>query len=197
MANYHDIRYDMTLSSSTTGGGSMVLLETQTASSDDTISFTSNIDSTYKEYIFKYINVHPANNGAVLRIGFRDGSTAYDATKTSTYFDAEHAEDGTGTGVAYNTSGDIHQGTGFQDLTQDSGNDNDQSISGSLHLFNPSSTTFAKHYIARTNSYTSDDKNMNAFIGGYCNVTVAIDAVQFKFSGGNIDAGTFKMYGVN
>jgi hypothetical protein len=197
MANYHDIRYDMTLSSSTTGGGSMVLLETQTASSDATISFTSNIDSTYKEYIFKYINVHPANNGAVLRIGFRDGSTAYDATKTSTYFDAEHAEDGTGTGVAYNTSGDLAQGTGFQDLTQDSGNDNDQSISGSLHLFNPSSTTFVKHYIARTNSYTSDDKNMNAFIGGYCNVTVAIDAVQFKFSGGNIDAGTFKMYGVN
>ena len=176
-------------------GSSLVLLETQTASSSATVSFTSNIDSTYKEYIFKFIDIHPATNNAEFSVGFRDGSTDYDATKTTTVFEAYHTEDDSGNGFSYQTGDDIAQGTGFQTIAKNVGNDNDSSCSGTLHLFDPSSTTFVKHFISRSNkmevSVTGD-----FLVAGYCNVTAAIDGVQFKFSSGNIDAGTIKMYGV-
>ena len=77
--------------------GAMTLISTQTASSSSTISFASSIDSTYKEYIFKYTDIHPATDGANFQVNFRDGSTAYDATKTTTVFLANHNEDDSGT----------------------------------------------------------------------------------------------------
>ena len=197
MATYSSIRYNMALSSSTTGGGSLKLISTFTSDgSDDTATFTSGLDSTYKEYHFVFSDIHSQNDGAQFQVGFRDGSTAYDASKMSTYYDAEHNESGSGGGVAYDTGADLAQSTNFQNLTQDCGNDNDQSICGFLSLLNPSSTTFVKCFYATTNSYTSDNRNMNAFIDGYSNVTAAIDGVQFKFSGGQIQGGTIKMYGV-
>jgi hypothetical protein len=176
-------------------GSSLVLISTQTASSSATIDFTSGIDSTYKEYIFKFIDIHPATNNAEFSVGFRDGSTDYDATKTTTVFEAYHTEDGSGNGFSYQTGDDIAQGTGFQTIAKNVGNDNDSSCSGTLHLFDPSSTTFVKHFISRSNkmevSVTGD-----FLVAGYCNVTAAIDGVQFKFSSGDIDSGTIKMYGV-
>ena len=175
---------------------SLILLATETASSSDTISFTSGIDSTYDEYVFRFYDIHPANNGVFFTVGFRDGSTAYDATKTTTYFRAYHDEADSATALEYTAGSDIAQGTGFQYLSDDLGNDNDQSCSGYLHLFNPSSTTFVKHFIANLNTYHQSDYSVNSRVTGYCNVTAAIDAVQFKMSSGNIDAGTIKMYGV-
>ena len=176
-------------------GGSLVLISTVTASSSSTVEFTSGIDSTYKEYIFKFIDIHPATNNAEFSVGFRDGSTDYDATKTTTVFEAYHTEDDSGNGFSYQTGDDIAQGTGFQTIAKNVGNNNDSSCSGTLHLFDPSSTTFVKHFISRSNkmevSVTGD-----FLVAGYCNVTAAIDGVQFKFSSGNIDAGTIKMYGV-
>jgi len=198
MATYSSIRYNMALSSSTTGGGSLKLISTFTSDgSDATATFASGIDSTYKEYLFVFSDIHSQNDGAQFQVGFRDGSTNYDATKTTNYYDAEHNESGSGGGVAYDTGADLAQSTNFQNLTQDCGHDNDQSISGKLCLLNPSSTTFCKIFYATTNSYTSDNRNMNAFITGYCNVTAAIDGVQFKFSGGEIQGGVIKMYGVS
>ena len=199
MATYSSIRYNMGLSSSTTGGGSLKLISTFTSDgSDDTATFASGIDSTYKEYLFVFSDIHSQNDGAQFQVGFRDGSTAYDASKMSTYYDAEHNESGSGGGVAYDTGGDLAQSTNFQNLTQDCGNDNDQSICGKLCLLNPSSTTYLKCFYATTNSYTSDNRNMNAFIDGYISPgSDAIDGVQFKFSGGQIQGGTIKMYGVS
>ena len=177
-------------------GGSMVLLETQTASSSSTISFTSNIDSTYKEYIFKFIDIHPSE-AAVFQVNFRDGSTAYDATKTTTYFRARHFENGNSGAVGYLTGYDEAQSTGVQDLALDLGADNDQSCAGYLHLFDPSSTTFVKHFIAQIQEAVADDQSRSNFVAGYCNVTAAIDGVQFSMSSGNIASGTIKMYGVS
>ncbi len=175
---------------------SMILLATETASGDSTITFDSNIDDTYKEYIFKFIDIHPATDNANFQVNFRDGSTAYDATKTSSYFRANHDEADSSTSLAYDTALHLAQGTGVQGLTENSGNDNDQCTSGYLHLFDPSNTTFVKHYIAQNSTILGGNYNVNNFIAGYCNVTAAIDGVQFSFSSGNIDAGTFKMYGV-
>ena len=177
-------------------GSAMTLLATETASSSSTISFTSGIDSTYKEYQIHFMDVHPSGDGAELQVNFRDGSTAYDASKTSTFFMAQHSEaDATSSG--YEDGFDLANGTGFQYLNRNTGNDNDQATSGILTLYDPSNTTFVKHFISRTNTIMSTDKQEDAYVAGYCNTTSAIDGVQFKFASGNIDAGTFKLYGVS
>ena len=179
-------------------GGSLVLLETQTASSSSTISFTSNIDSTYKEYQFHFIDIHPATDAAHFQVqGSTNSGSSYGITATSTFFAAVHQEDGASSSLAYYTSLDIAQGTGFIDIgAGDTGNGNDESLSGKMHLFDPSNTTFVKHFMARSSCYNPNDTEVDAFVSGYFNTTSAIDAIQFKMSSGNIDAGTIKMYGV-
>jgi len=181
--------------------GAMTLIKSQTASSSSTISFvhgTSDVvlDGTYPIYLFKFINIHPATDNVDFMVLFRDGSSAFDATVTSSSFDAYHNEADDGSGLAYNTGMDLAQATSGQKLIEDQGNDNDQCGSGILHLFNPSSTTFVKHFIARTRNTHHANYTADEFIAGYCNVTAAIDGIQFKFSSGNIDSGTIKLYGI-
>ena len=183
------------------GGGAWNFIKKLTASASGTLDFvdgTSDVvlDSTYKEYLFTFNNMHPATNGEQLKVGFRDGGSAYDATKTTSFFRAVHNEAGTETELAYRTAQDLAQGTGVQHLTQGIGTDNDQTCSGELWLFNPSSTTYVKNFMATTSTYSDDDYNYVTYVGGYCNVTAAIDGVQFIMSSGNIDAGTFKLYGI-
>ncbi len=177
-------------------GGGLNLISTQTASSSATIDFTSGIDSTYKEYIFKFYDIHPATDNVNFTVNFRDGGSSYDAIKTTTMFDAYHNEGDTNATLSYEAGNDLAQGTGAAQLLYGIGNDNDQSCSGTLHLYDPSSTIFVKHFMSRINQYYKDDFSIDAFVAGYCNVTVAIDGVQFAMSSGNIDAGTIKMYGV-
>ena len=180
--------------------GAMTLIKEQTASASGTIDFvdgTSDVvlDSTYPIYLFKYMSVHPSGDGAELQVGFRDGSTAYDATKTSTFFQAQHSE-ADATQFTYEDGFDLAQATGVQPLVFSVGNGNDESASGELWLYNPSSTTFVKHFMARTNFLYFQNYSIDTFVAGYCNVTAAIDGVQFSMSSGNIDAGTFKLYGI-
>ena len=178
--------------------GDINLITTNTISSGvSSSSFTSNIDSTYDTYLFKFINIHPATDNVNLTVNFRDGGSDFDATKTTSYFHAYHDEADSGTSVGENTSNDIAQGTGYQMIGHIPGNDNDQSVSGTLYLFSPASTTFAKHFISNFNSYTYHNYSLNTYVGGYCNVTAAIDGVDFKFSSGNIDSGVIKMYGLS
>jgi len=179
------------------GGGAWNFISKQTASSSATVSFTSGIDSTYKEYLFTFNNIHPADNNVQFLVNFRDGSTAYDATKTTTFFTASNMEDDSDAELAYITGDDIAQGTGFQELTRGTGNGNDECCSGYLHLFNPSSTTFVKHFLARVIDYNNNAQANESHIAGYCNVTAAIDGVQFKFSAGDIDLGDICLYGIS
>ena len=195
MATYASIKYNMTLSSNATGAGAMTLLSTQTASSDSTITFASGIDSTYKEYIFKYYDVHPSA-GVRLAVNFRDGSTDYDASKTSSFFEVYQNEAGTSTSLAYVTDYDLSNATGVQSIGY-IGNENDESCAGTLHLYDPSSTTFVKHFIATTPGYHGSNLALTSYVAGYCNTTAAIDGVQFSMSSGNIDAGVIKMNGVS
>jgi hypothetical protein len=181
--------------------GSMVFIKKLTASSSSTLSFVNGssdvvLDSTYKEYVFTFKNIHAGTDGAELTVGFRDGSTDYDATKTTTVFEAYNNEAANDYGLAYQTAEDIAQGTGFQNISKNLGTDNDQNAGGYLHLFNPSSTTFVKHFISRLNNYQHNEYSLDYYVAGYCNVTTAIDAVQFKMSSGNIDAGDICLYGI-
>ena len=175
----------------------MVLLSTQTASSSSAISFTSNIDDTYPVYMFKFIDIHPATNNVIFQFNLSvDSGSNYNVAKTSSYFRALHNEAGSSTNLVYQTSHDLAQGTGMQDLAQGIGNDNDQCTVGTLHLFNPSNTTFVKHFIARFNTYEAADFSIDQYCAGYGNTTSAVDAVKFQMSSGNIDSGTIKLYGI-
>jgi len=176
--------------------GNLTLLTTLTASSSATLTFDSSINSTYNSYLFKIIDLHPGTDNVEFQVNFRDGSTAYDATKTSTFFRALHDEADSTTALAYRTGGDLAQGTGFQRLNEGIGANGDQSVAGELTLFNPSSTTFVKHFMGKFSGCNAGDREDTTYVAGYCNVTAAIDGVQFKMNSGNTDSGTIKMYGV-
>ena len=181
--------------------GVMTHIKTLTASSDSTLSFVNGssdvvLDSTYPIYLFKYINIHAASDEVDFSVNFRDGGSDYDATKTSSAFAANLDESHGNASLFYWGSRDLAQSTGVQKLASALGNGGDECGSGELYLFNPSSTTFIKHFIGRSNGYHASNYTVDQYVAGYCNVTAAIDAVQFSMSSGNIDAGTIKLYGI-
>ena len=177
----------------------MTLITTNTSSNAATSDFTSSIDSTYKLYIFKFYDVNPATDGT--SFGFQANAvdaSGYNETMTTTYFTAYHSEDGTTSAgaLAYGSGQDQAQGTAFQIISSASlGNGGDESCAGELFLFNPSNTTYIKHFYSRSSSSKSDDEAMDVFVGGYFNITAAIDDIQFKMASGNMDA-VIRMYGV-
>ena len=180
------------------GGGALNLISTQTASSSSTISFTSGIDSTYKEYVFKFYDCHPATDNVDFQVNFSsDSGSNYNVTKTTSFFAAYQNESGSATSLTYANANDLEQSTGFQMLNDGVGNGNDESCVGTLHLFDPSNTTFVKHFIATSHRYYYSDYAIVDYMTGYCNTTSAIDAVQFKFESGNIDSGVIKLYGIS
>ena len=177
--------------------GKPILLSTATASSSASIEFTSGIDSTYDIYQFEFNSIHPASDGQNFTFQADTGTnTNYNQTMTTTFFRSYHYEDDSTSGLGYLTSGDQAQGTSFQRLAQ-SGNGNDECVAGTLQIFNPSSSTFVKHFIATMNEYHGSNISQNNFIAGYFNTTTPITRVQFKFSSGNLDSGTIKMYGIS
>jgi len=180
------------------GGGAWNFISKLTASGSGDLSFTSGIDSTYKEYLFTFNNIHPATDGTQFTFNGSDddSSHAYDITKTTTWFNAWHKEDGSATSLTYQTEVDLAQSTAFQDISSDLGADNDQSLSGEMLLFNPSSTTFVKHFLIRNQTSNNSDRSRELYCAGYFNTTADITAIQFKMASGNIDAGDICLYGL-
>ena len=189
------------------GTGDLVFISKQTASSSASISFTSGIDSTYKEYVFYFNNIHPATDAVNFQFQADTGTnTNYNQTITSTTFRAYHYEDYADQNLSYVTEDDQAQGTSFQVLSVMGGTgigaDNDQNFNGSLTIFDPSNTTFVKHFLSRcSTNYSGDsdgtDAALDMFCAGYFNTTTALTRVQFKMSSGNIDSGDILLYGVN
>ena len=176
--------------------GGMKLISTQTASNSASISFTTGIDSTYKEYQFWFVDIHPRTDATQFQFNLStDSGSNYNVTKTSTYFQSYHKEDGSASGLVYDTDQDLAQSTGFQLLSSGVGNGADESFIGTLQLFNPSSTTYVKHFIYVGNDYNGGNLSSNNYVAGYGNTTSAVNAVQFKFASGNFD-GTILMYGI-
>jgi hypothetical protein len=175
----------------------ITFISSQTASASASLSFTTGIDSTYKAYKFVFVNMHPSidDSGFLFNMSIDSGSN-YNVTKTSAVFSARHEEADTVQYLAYQGTLDLTQSTAFQSLIEGVSSDNDSNLSGSLLLFNPSSTTYVKHFISTTNSLYSSTYLFNSFASGYGNTTSAVNAIQFKFNVGNIDAGTIYMYGI-
>jgi len=204
-ANSFDLTDNYALTGTVTGVVStqkLFLIKNIDASSSGTVSFVNGassvvLDGTYKTYLFKFINIHPETDQKKFEFNVSiDGGSNYNVAKTSTFLHAYHGEDGSQAALGYETAGDLSQGTGFQSLGQQVGNANDECISGELYLFSPSSTTFVKHFLANTNRASGNAVSVNSYIGGYANTTSAVNAVQFKFDSGNIDAGRIALYGI-
>ena len=183
-------------------GGSFTFIKKLTASSSATVDFvdgTSDVvlDSTYKEYLFYFVNIHPATNSVAIHFqGSTDGGSSYGVALTSTLFNAYHNEGDSATSVGYQTAEDLAQSTSYQMFQGNTGADNDQAGSGYLYIFNPSSTTFVKNFISRFNGAHPSDNSMSIFSAGYFNTTSAIDAIQFKMSSGNMDSGDIFLHGL-
>ena len=188
---------DATAFGSITGLGNLVFISRSTASSSSSVSITSGIDSTYKEYIFMFNNIHPASDTQRLTFQADTGTnTNYNQVITSTAFGAYNFENGSGQQLSYDTNDDLAQSTSFQPLCNTVGNDNDQSASGSLHIFDPSSSVFVKHWISDFCISHNADLVSTRHNAGYFNTTTALTRFRFKFESGNIDSGTIDMYGV-
>ena len=181
-------------------GGAMTFIKKLTASSSATLSFVDGssdvvLDNTYKEYLFTFNNIHPSANSYLQFQTSTDSGSSYGVTATTTIFRAYNNEADDDTDLTYYNS-DLAQETDFQNLFLTINTGNDESAAGYLHLFNPSSTTFVKHFMARTTGYGQSAYNMQYHIAGYFNTTSAVDAIQFKMYSGNIDAGDICLYGI-
>ena len=180
--------------------GKMTLISSQTASGSASIEFTSGIDSTYPIYKFEFINLHHQTDNQWIRMApsINGGSNYNAVNSTSSHFRAWHNETDSSTSLSYYTDGDLAQSTDGQILCTEVGNGNDNSACGTLFLFNPSSTTFVKHYISNFQVLynASAGYSMNNYVGGYINSTSPVNAIKFRFNSGNIDSGTIKLYGI-
>ena len=177
--------------------GKLKLISSQTASNSASISFTTGLDSTYKVYRFVFSNIHPRTDNVQFQFNLStDSGSNYNVTKTSTSFVAFHYEDDSYTVLEYDTGGDLAQSTGYQKISRDLGSGADESCSGSMTLFNPSSTTYVKHFISRSSTNVYFDSMSDYNIAGYGNTTSAVNAVRFQMSSGNFD-GTIYLYAID
>jgi hypothetical protein len=177
--------------------GKLKLISSQTASNSASISFTSGLNSTYKVYKFVFVDIHPRTDAVEFRFNLStDGGSNYNVTKTSTYFLAHHPENDSSASISYRTDVHLAQSTSYQTICFNIGSDADQTGAGSLLLFNPSSTTYVKHYIVNTTLNGDSDFNQNQFCAGYGNTTSAVNAINFNMSSGNFD-GTIYLYAID
>jgi len=189
------------IKSASGGGGAWTKIKEITASADSEISFVDGtddvvLDSTYPIYVFKFIGIHPASYSQFQMNLSTDSGSNYNVTKTTTMFRSNQAESGSEATIQYQGSSDLAQSSSDQRISFDLSNLDDASLSGTMFLFNPSSTTFVKHFISNVQHMQGDPASTNVYVAGYGNTTSAIDAIQFKMASGNIDAGTFKLYGL-
>ena len=204
LVKYNNNSISAVTSAAAMRSGAMTLIKTLTADNSANLSFVDGtdgvvLDSTYPIYVFKFINMHPATDGVAFEFNLSiDGGSNYNVTKTTTNFGAFHSEDGSSSALNYDAGRDLAQSTAFQTLftSGNLGNGSDESTSGELKLFNPSSTTFAKHFMSNVNYYNDSDYSINCYIAGYGNTTSAVNAIRFQMSSGNIDFGKIKLYGI-
>ena len=184
------------------------LIKTLTASSSSSLAFvdgTSSVvmDNTYPVYEFHFYNIHPSSYG--VNFGWQvnatdDAGGDYDTSLfTSSHVQVYHDESDTSTSFGYKNNFDQSNDAGQEYLAHGLGGnppENDQGLSGILTIYDPSSTTYIKHFTAQSNYSYADYLQLSWITAGYINDTTAIDEIQFKMSSGNIDAGVIKMFGV-
>ena len=202
LVKYNNNSLSSITSAASAPSGAMTLIKTITASSDATISFVHGssdvvLDDTYPIYLFKFINIHPDTHDVLFQFNLSaDSGSNYNVTKTTTLWYAQHSEDGGTTSLSYYANKDVAQSTGVATFSLHPGAENDESCSGEFFIFAPSSTTFVKHFVSTMNTYYHNDRSIQTFMAGYGNTTSAVNGVRFLMESGNIQSGTFKLYGI-
>ena len=175
----------------------LTLISSATASGSANVSFTSGIDSTYDEYVFYFVDINPATDATYFQFQVNAaGGSGFNETMTTTAFRSINHETSGTTSLNYETAEDQANGTSYQDISYSTGNDADQCVSGCLHLFSPSSTTYVKHFYSRSSGMTYGDYAVDFYISGYINTTSAIDEIDFKMDSGNFD-GNIYLFGAS
>ena len=202
LVKYNNNSISAVTSASSIPSGALTHIKTLTASSSATLSFVDGsngvvLDSTYPIYKFEFINCHPASNDYHFMLNFSiDSGSNYNITKTTTYFRARHTENDATAELGYSAGFDVAQSTGDACIFDSVSTDNDASWSGEMYLFNPSSTTFVKHFMSRIQGMSNAPLSNDVYSAGYGNTTSAVDGVKFLVNSGNIDSGTIKLYGI-
>lgn len=182
-------------------GDGPVLLSTSAGTGVTEIAITSNIDTTYDEYMFVVTNFNPATDDYHLFFQCStNGGSSYGVTLTSTMFLVTHRLDDGGDSFGYNTGGDLAQSTDYQYLMYGIANGASDNSSGILNLFGPGGTAYVKNWYARFGGAKMTASGPAEFVerhsSGYFNTTSAINAISFKsYSGSAFDA-TVQMYGI-
>ena len=165
-----------------------------------TVDVTSGIDSTYPVYEFHFVNIHGETDDKdfEFQVNAAAGS-GFNENITSTFFRAWHEEGDSGTPeLSYGSNEDqANADQAYQTLYDRVDSANDASTSGILTLYDPSNTTYVKHFVSRLNGMHADSYTMECHAAGYINTTNAITQIRFQFESGDIDAGTIKMFGVS
>ena len=177
-------------------GTGPVLISTSTASGVSSVVISSGITSTYDEYMFVLTNVNLSVNSEDLNLNFSLTGSFSSLNMTTTMVIQRHDEDGSDGQWGYQTNADQANGTSqkFADSSQLS-NAADANFGSILHLFSPSSTTFAKHFYLRTIAKSKVPGVSAAMVSGYINNTGAVTQVSFAPSSGTFD-GVIQMYGI-
>ena len=157
------------------------------------------IPTGYGSVEWHFYNVHPVSDNVNLEFQVNatdDAGGGFDQSQiTSTFTAAYLNESGIGGYYIYETGFDQANGTSYQHIGSYVGYENDESCSGVLTLYDPSSTTYVKHFTVRINVITQNGYTRDVVAGGYINDTTAISEMSFKFSSDNIGSGTIRMYG--
>ena len=175
--------------------GPKLISTTNVSSAVATIDITSGLDSTYNHYQFVFVNIAPATNnvGWLFQMG-----SSYNTSMATVAFYVQHFESGAVSGPELtNAAGRQGNGTAFQVLNENVEAAADASLSGELHLFSPSSTTYIKTFMTRIHDSDYQPTAQTRFVSGYFNVTTALTQIRFKFSSGNIASGKIKLYGIS
>ena len=206
LVKYNNNSISAVTSASSIPSGALTHIKTLTASSSATLSFVHGtdgvvLDNTYPIYKFEFINIHPSASRPEFSFNLSTNSgSSYGVTKTSTAFYSQHGENDSGGSLAYDPSSDLAQSTSAQHIAWNLSNDNEASISGNMYLFNPSSTTYVKHYLTELqfqyDSSGGDPASYIYYISGYANTTSAVNGIKYLYNSGNIDAGKIKLYGI-
>ena len=160
------------------------------------ISFTSGIDSTYSAYVFKVYNFHPVDDNAELTFQVNDtDASSYDRPMTSLRVYAYSDEGDSATAFGYDGTNDQSNDANYQSLSDNTGNQDSETSSGSLTLYGLADGTHVKHFVAQFANHLGIEYMRSDITTGYIDEATAIDDVQFKASSGNFNA-IITMYGV-
>lgn len=167
-------------------------LTSDTASDSSALTFTSNIDSTYDNYVIVLENLVMASDSVLYLRVSTDGGMSYISTGNVYEYAAIRTRGGST--QTDDTSAGAQQVNLTAALTAES--DAGNAINGTIHMFSPSNTSLHTYFMFNT-VFTSSVGGV-AFVSGSgrYEATTAVNAIQIS-GAANISSGTIRLYGVS